>query len=181
MNSKKHPSEELDMHDSWQQDSYRTGSTQPPKSHGGLVAVLLGLVIFLCGIITALGLMNIKLRWQLSTQTQDHLNPIAFSRSAAEEASVGFSPLGFTGQDVTPFWNQYRDLPQGIYITEVDAAGDAAKKGICPGDILLSVDGTRITSNAELDALLCAYSSGQRVTVGINRDGKQLIFKLKLD
>ncbi len=180
MNSKKRPSEELDMHDHWQQDSYRTGSTQPPKSHGGLLAFLLGLVIFLCGITTVLGLMNIKLRWQLNSQTQENANPIAFSRSAAGESFMGYSPLGFTGRDVTPFWNQYWDLPQGIYITDVDAASDAAKKGVAPRDILLSIDGTRITSNAELDTLLLSYTSGQSVTVGIHRDGKQMIFKLKL-
>lgn len=180
MNSKKRPIEEFDMPDDWQQDSYRTGSTQPPKSHGGLVAVLLGLVIFLCGIVTALGLMNIKLRWQLSNQTPEVLNPVAFTRSAVEEASSCHSPLGFTGEDVTPFWNHYRNLPQGIYITEVDASCDAAKKGIAPGDILLSINGIRITSNAELDEFLCAYTSGQHVTVGIYRDGKYLLLRIQL-
>lgn len=180
MNSKKRPNEEFNMPEDWQQDSYRTGSTQPPKSHGGLIAVLLGLVIFLCGITTALGLMNIKLRWQLSNQQQEDASPVSFSRSAVEEASPCHSPLGFTGQDVTPFWNQYQDLPQGIYITEVDQASDAAKKGIIPRDILLSIDGNRITNNEELDAILCSYSSGQRVTVGIHRDGKQLILRVQL-
>lgn len=180
MNSKKRQTEEFDIRDDWQQDSYRTGSTQPPKSHGGLIAFLLGLVIFLCGIITALGMMNIKLRWQLSNQTPESLNPVAFSRAAVEEASTCRSPLGFTGRDVTPFWNQYRDLPQGIYITEVDTSADAARKGIAPGDILLSIDGNRITCNADLDAALCSYASGQRVVIGIHRDGRQLIFHLKL-
>ena len=180
MNSKKHQIEEFDIRDDWQQDSYRTGSTQPPKSHGGLIAVLLGLVIFLCGIVTALGMMNIKLRWQLDNQIPENLNPVAFSRAALEEASVCRSPLGFSGQDVTSFWNHYRDLPQGIYITEVDPHADAAKKGIAPGDILLSIDGNRITCNEDLDALLCSYTSGQRVILGIHRDGQQLLFHLNL-
>ena len=42
-------------------DYYETGSTRPPKSHGGLIAFLLILVIFLCGLSSALGLLNIKL------------------------------------------------------------------------------------------------------------------------
>ncbi len=40
------------------QHSYENGSTQPPKSHGGAIAVVLCTVIFLCGIISALGLWN---------------------------------------------------------------------------------------------------------------------------
>ena len=50
----------------WEQDSYRTGSTHPPKSHSGAIAVLLTAVILLCGVTTALGMLNIKLFSQLN-------------------------------------------------------------------------------------------------------------------
>ena len=40
------------------QHSYENGSTQPPKNHGGVIAVVLCSVIFLCGILSALGLWN---------------------------------------------------------------------------------------------------------------------------
>ena len=40
------------------QHSYENGSTQPPKNHGGVIAVVLCTVIFLCGIVSALGLWN---------------------------------------------------------------------------------------------------------------------------
>lgn len=52
----------------WEQDSWQTGSTNPPKSRGGLVAVLLVLVIFLSGIVTVLGVLNVKLFQQLNSQ-----------------------------------------------------------------------------------------------------------------
>ncbi len=52
--------------DPWE---YGTGRTQPPKNHTGLVALLLILVIFLTGIVTVLGILNIRLSRQLS-QTQ---------------------------------------------------------------------------------------------------------------
>ena len=180
MSNKKQTTEEFDRWDDWQQDTYQTGSTQPPKSHSGLITFLLGLVIFLCGITTALSLMNIKLRWQLSNQSQESTNPLAFSRSAAEESTVCQSPLGFVGQEVTPFWNLYQDLPQGIYITDVDASSDAGRKGVSPRDILLSVDGMRITKSADLDSLLSTYQSGQTVAVVLHRDGKQILLKLTL-
>ena len=52
----------------WEENSWQTGSTNPPKSRGGLVAVLLVLVIFLSGIVTVLGILNVKLFQQLKQQ-----------------------------------------------------------------------------------------------------------------
>ena len=43
----------------WDDGVYGTGRTQPPKNRGGAVTVLLILVIFLSGLVTVLGIMNI--------------------------------------------------------------------------------------------------------------------------
>ena len=60
--------------DPWEESSWQTGSTNPPKNRGGLVAVLLVLVIFLSGIVTVLGVLNVKLFRQLRQQEkQDEL------------------------------------------------------------------------------------------------------------
>ena len=40
------------------QHSYENGSTKPPKNRGGIIAVVLCTVIFLCGILSALGIVN---------------------------------------------------------------------------------------------------------------------------
>ena len=106
---------------------------------------------------------------------------MAFSRAALEEASVCRSPLGFSGQDVTSFWNHYRDLPQGIYITEVDPHADAAKQGSAPGDILLSIDDTAITSSDSLKTLLYNYTPGDEITAVIYRSGQQYAVKLTVE
>lgn len=52
------------------EETYQTGRTQPPKSHGGLIAMLLGLVILLCGVTSALSLMNIRMFWELKFPEQ---------------------------------------------------------------------------------------------------------------
>ena len=44
-----------------QQYEYRTGRTEPTKKHNGLIAFLLICVIFLTGLVSALGLLNIHL------------------------------------------------------------------------------------------------------------------------
>ena len=185
MSDKKRTIEEFTDFEEWSQDTYQTGSTQPPKSRGGLVAFLLGLVIFLCGLSTALGLMNFKLQWQLNNQSATEGCPVAFAKATAPEISVlsessEFS-LGFSGQTVSQFWNLYEDLPQGIYITEVRPSGEAAAKGICPGDILVSIDEEPVSDIAALTRLLEQRRSGQTVKTVIHRDGKLLSFLLKVD
>ena len=49
----------------WDTDSWQTGSTEPPRNNSGATTLLLILVIFLCGIITVLGILNVKLFNQL--------------------------------------------------------------------------------------------------------------------
>ncbi len=63
----------------WEQSSYRTGSTNPPKKHSGLIAVLLAAVILLGGISSALSLMNIRLFHQLASQSDNDSAPVRFS------------------------------------------------------------------------------------------------------
>ena len=57
----------------WEQDSFRTGSTRPPKRRGGLVAALLIAVILLCSISGGLGIMNIRLFSQLQQEKESDL------------------------------------------------------------------------------------------------------------
>lgn len=62
-NRKHHPTEQINEQDSV---TYQTGSITPPQHSSALVAILLGLVIFLGGIASAMGIINIRLLTQLS-------------------------------------------------------------------------------------------------------------------
>ncbi len=70
--------------DPWDRDTYQTGSTRPPKSHGGLVAVLLMAMILLCGIVSILTILNIRLfRENLQTPTPD-TSPLSLQMPVTE-------------------------------------------------------------------------------------------------
>ena len=74
--------------DPWNQGTYRTGSTRPPKSHGGIIAVLLVVVILLSGITTILGLVNIRLFRQVNEAEAENTLPISFSNDENEPIST---------------------------------------------------------------------------------------------
>lgn len=63
-----------DYYNDWDDSVYGTGRTEPPKSRGGLIALMLILIIFLCGIITVLGILNIKLFTQLQSRQEEELS-----------------------------------------------------------------------------------------------------------
>lgn len=181
MKDKKPTTESYDQWEAWAQRTYRTGGTQPPKSHGGLIAFLFALVIFLCGISTALGLMNIRLFQQLTELSIEETSPVVFSRAkdAAEEKVE--SPLGFHGQEVSPFWQNYHNLPQGIYVTEVLPDSNAYKQGVLPGDVLISINHMLVPDAATLQQFLSTCQIGDSVEVTFIREDQTFDLTLILE
>ena len=186
MNEKKQTTEEPRQWDAWNQTTYQTGSTQPPKHNSGIIAFLLGLVIFLCGISTALGLMNIQLFHQLSaTQLAPTNAPLAFAYEeeaeliAEEDPEAVHFSLGFSGQTVPEFWCLYQQIPHGVYVMQVAADSDAAQKGLSPGDVVVALDGTTVTDTQQLTELLQIYAGGQEIPVKLCRGGQHLELKIE--
>lgn len=181
------------MNDQYPIESWETGSTQPPKSRGGLIAAVLGAVILLCGISTYLGLLNIRLSLQL--HSGDNPN-ISFSKddsyptetlledpteSDSDEDTFRFTSLGFDGQAVTPLEQRFYQLPAGYWVTDVQPDSAAAKAGIQSGDILLSVNGSSITDAKSLHEALYAQDISDTVQIMIYRDNEQVSVLLCLD
>ena len=90
----------------------------------------------------------------------------------------GRPDIGLEGDALSTFYQYYYRMPAGLYITEVDHGSDAQRKGIEQGDIILSIDDTRITSMDELKTYLYNCDVGQNVEVVVYRQGQQ--YKLNL-
>ena len=71
----------------WDDSIYGTGRTHPRKSHGGAIALLLILVIFLSGVVAFLSIMNVRLLNQLSDQADPNDHPMVFSHQNSTEPS----------------------------------------------------------------------------------------------
>lgn len=171
--------EEFDQWEAWDQPTYRTGGTQPPKNHGGLIAFLLVLVIFLCGVSTALGLMNVQLFRQLSAQLEKENTPVVFSQAIEAKEAPDASPLGILGQPVSDFWQNYHQLPEGIYVTEVCPGSPLKNLDIRPGDILVAVNGEEVADLQTLQQLLDTQQSGS-IILTFYQDGQYTDITLPL-
>jgi len=69
------------------------------------------------------------------------------------------------------------DRPRGALVAQVEDGGPAAKAGLKPGDVLLSVNGRPIERSAEVPPLVAAVKPGSKATFEVWRDGS----KRKLD
>ena len=156
--------------------TWQTGRVQPPKGHRALISVLLVLVILLCGISTALSILNFKLYKELTVQ--ETVPQVAFSRGADvpetaqhHEEDLPLGGFGLQGTVIPIVYQRYYKLPGGIYVTKVSSTGEAFAKGIVVGDILTQIENTPITDITVLEQLCAGFAPGQEVTLHMYRNG----------
>ena len=68
----------------------------------------------------------------------------------------------------------------GVYIKSVTEGGSAALAGLTKGDIILGIDGKELRNSAELTEYLGRHRPGDKVTLGIERNGRQLAVPVEL-
>ena len=113
--------------DPWDRGLYETGRTRPPKSHGGLIAVLLVVVIFLSGVVSVLSILNVRLFAQLNDLRQDEADPVSivshtdettgtldsYNPTARETEPIPQETEGFTPSfELNPTPHSYENVPQ---------------------------------------------------------------------
>ena len=78
------------------------------------------------------------------------------------------SSLGLSLQPVTPQIARALNLPAGtagVVITAIDPSSDAADKGLQRGDVIVAVQGQRVTTPAQVAAAVDAAKRGGRTSV----------------
>jgi len=68
----------------------------------------------------------------------------------------------------------------GVYVAGVRPDGAAREAGIREGDVIISVDDTRVNSSAELQETVSKYRPGQKVVVVVRRNGQAKQFDVVL-
>lgn len=161
--------------------TYQTGRTQPKKGYGGLIAFLIGLVILLSGISTALSIMNLKLYWQLNTR--ETTPQVAFSRSdeipapseaVHEDIQELQDHLGISGTIIPEVYQRYYKLPRGIYVSQVMSGSQAQEKGIVAGDIITKIQGYDIQNEKWMTILSESLDPGDSVSLTLYRSGTEM-------
>ena len=81
--------------------------------------------------------------------------------------------VGIEGEEVSTFYQFYYGLPAGLYITQVEPNSPADETGLESGDILISINNTRIYGLADLETVLYSFNPGDQAQIVIYRNGRQ--------
>jgi len=90
--------------------------------------------------------------------------------------------LGVSISDVTATLAEEENIDkvEGVFIGGVTKNGAAKEAGIKKGDVIISVDGDRVNSAAELQEKVSRYRPGDDVKIVVKRDGNRKQFSVTL-
>ena len=97
--------------------------------------------------------------------------PDESSSASASSDLTGKPRMGITVSDINQSSSLITSgtLPKGVYVNEVDADGPAAKGGMQPGDIIVDVDDTVITTFSQMSGIISSKSAGDVIKVKVYR------------
>ena len=87
---------------------------------------------------------------------------------------VDHAKLGVAVQEVNQAFADSFKLakPEGALVSTVEKGGPADQAGLKPGDVIQQVNGQAIVSSGDLPALIGMARPGERINLGVWRDGK---------
>lgn len=178
--------------ESWDSGTYQTGPSKPLKRQSVLITVLLMSVIFLGGIASALGVMNVHLLIRLTQQQSGQVDMAVEQTNGVTEASYDFfhseepvetcvpeeetlaTRLGFRVQELNALCRQYWDLSFGL---QVIAVTDAACQ-LQESDILTAINDQPLTTLSQLYSIISAAKESDVLQLDVLRAGQQLTIEL---
>ena len=168
-------------------DTYQTGSTNPPKSYRGVIAVLLILITVLSSGVTVLGMMNIRLFQLLEERTkqavsfdvQEQIVQVDTTpQIAAQHPDV--PALGLTCEEIASLYRSYHALPPGLYVSQVEHESLAHKADIQAGDVLIAVDGQPIGEKDVFMQYIQQLQPGSEVNLRVFREEQEIDVVLQI-
>lgn len=97
---------------------------------------------------------------------------------------TGKAELGVVTQNVSlrssyGYWGS--SSSSCVQVVSVTSGSAAERAGIQSGDLILSLNGTRVTSNSVLSDLMAGFYAGDRATLVLQRDGQQFEVTVTFD
>lgn len=153
----------------------QTDAAINPGNSGGPLVNMQGQVV---------GINSVKIA-QEGVEGMGFAIPVADAKPIIDQImNKGFVSRPFIGiynfQEITQEMSEWYNIPTGIYVGGVVPGSPAARVGIRVEDIIVEIDGSRISSYADLDSVLAKHKVGDKIPVAVVRNGTRKVFNLTL-
>lgn len=86
----------------------------------------------------------------------------------------GRPSIGINGQSISARDAAFYGLPEGLYVEYVHPHSDAFRKGLRRGDVITKMNGTKLSSTAEIKKIRDNFKAGDKVTLTVFRNAKEV-------
>lgn len=93
---------------------------------------------------------------------------------------TGKPQIGISCVDVDELYSRYYNIPQGIWVREVEEGSAAEKAGIKVGDVIIGIEGEAVSSIKEMNEIKNKYKAGDEIALTISRSNEDIEIKLVL-
>lgn len=144
-----------------------------------------GPLINACGQVVGITSMKIMFSYSAAVEGIGFAIPTATIKPVVDSILAygvvyGQPTLGIVAGSIPTEAKRGYELPDGIYVSEVDERSDAWTQGLREGDIITAAQGTPVTTVNEVNALKTGLAVGDPFTVSVWRDGKEFDITFKL-
>ncbi|GFZ31361.1 type I deoxyribonuclease HsdR [Clostridium zeae] len=106
--------------------------------------------------------------------------PINHAKDSLDSLSKPKIVIGIGVKNVTDEDSKAYNLPVGVYVTSISDFSSAEKAGIQTGDVITKFEGKQVKTIDELNKLRDAHKAGDKVSITVVRDGKEVNLQLTL-
>lgn len=159
------------------EDFIQTDAAINPGNSGGALVNLQGQLV---GINTAIATENGTYEGYGFAVPVNLVTHVVNDLIAFGEVRRGFLGIGMARIDAGTVGRAGLDRIEGVLVSEVLAGGPAAKAGIVPGDVILSVNGQSVDEPNQLQSRIARFRPGDIVTLDLVRDGAETSIEVPL-
>lgn len=106
------------------------------------------------------------------SKVQPIIDDLMNKETKVKAADDNQSYLGIGGVDVTEDVSSTYDIPEGIYVAQVEAGSAAENAGLVRGDVIIKFDGQSVGSMKDLKDLMQYYEAGQTVDITVKKQSE---------
>jgi S1-C subfamily serine protease len=149
----------------------QTDAALHPGNSGGALAVSGGRVVGINTAVVGPGIgQGLGLAVPINAATRAVVGALAAGR-AVRRAYLG---VGGGSRRLAPATAEALGWRRGVEVVSVMEDSPARRAGVLPGDVIVSLDGSRVEEVGDLQALLTEERIGREGTLGVVREGRRL-------